>query len=131
METVLVTFSNFLTTLGTVECFEHNLVDVLQDAAPGSVVLVLGGRGGSYHEIYEYVDRLAKPAGFELKVERETVSCSGSEVADQIFEEGRLFYEFLQGLAPNDDDATKKVRMHFEGKVPLKFSSSEIRAYRK
>ena len=127
----LVTFSNFLTTLGTVECFEHNLVDVLHDAAPGSVVLVLGGKGGSYHEIYQYVDRLAKPAGFELKVEGETVSCSGSEVADQVFEEGRLFYEFLQELAPNNDDATKKVRMHFEGKVPLRFSSSEIRAYRK
>ena len=126
-----MTFSNFLTTLGTVECFEHNLVDVLQDAAPGSVVLVLGGRSGSYHEIYEYVDRLAKPSGFELKVEGATVSCSASEVADQIFEEGRLFYEFLQGLALNNDDDTKKVRMYFEGKVPLKFSSSEIRTYRK
>ena len=42
----LVTFSNFLTTLGAVKSFEDNLVDVLHDAAPGSVLLVLGGKSG-------------------------------------------------------------------------------------
>ena len=127
----LITFSNFLTTLGTVESFEPNLVDVLRDAAPGSVLLVLGGKRGPYAKVYEYVDRLATPSGFELTVEGDTVSCIDSEIAGRVFEEGRLFYEFLQGLAQNYDGATEKVRSHFESKVPLEFSSSEIRAYRK
>ena len=127
----LVTFSNFLTTPGIVKTVNPNLVDVLQDAAPGSVLLVLGGRGGRYQEIYEYVDRLAYPSGFELTVEGDTVSCSDSELAGQVYEEGRLFYEVLQDLDHNEDDATERVRRHFEGEASIHFHSSEIRAYRK
>ena len=127
----LVAFSNFLTTPGVVKSFRHNLVDVLRDAAPGTVLLVLGGIGGSYHEIYEYVDKLAKPSGFELTVLGDTVSCSDSEVAGQVYEEGHRFYEVLQNLDFNNDDATKKVRKHFEGEMPNYLHSSEIRAYRK
>ena len=127
----LVTFSNFLATLGAVKSFERNLVDVLHDAAPGTVLLVLGGKGGCYHEIYEYVDRLAKPSGFELTIEGDTVSCSESEVAGQVYEEGRLCYEFLQDIDHNKDDATEKVRRYFEGGIPNQFHSSEVRAYRK
>jgi len=127
----LVAFSNFLTTLGTVDSIESNLVEVLRDANPGTVLLVLGGKAGTYHKIYEYVDRLANPSGFELAVEGETVSCSDSEVADQVFDAGCKFYECLQRLDHNSDDATRKVRWHFEGKEPIQFASSEIRAYRK
>ena len=127
----LVTFSNFLTTPGIVKSFIPNLVDVLQDAAPGSVLLVLGGRGGRYHEIYESVDRLSNPSGFELTVQGDTVSCTESEVAGQVYEEGRLFYEILQDLDHNRNEATEKVRRHFEGDIPDQFHSSEIRAYRK
>ena len=127
----LVTFSNFLTTPGIVKSLKPNLVDVLQDTAAGSVLLVLGGRGGRYHEIYEYVDRLSNPSGFELTVQGDTVSCAESEVAGQVYEEGRLFYKILQDLDHNRDDATEKVRRHFEGEIPDQFHSSEIRAYRK
>ena len=127
----LVTFSNFLTTPGIVKSLKPNLVDVLQDTAAGSVLLVLGGRGGRYHEIYEYVDRLSNPSGFELTVQGDTVSCADSEVAGQVYEEGRLFYEILQDLDHNRDDATEKVHRHFEGEIPDQFHSSEIRAYRK
>ena len=127
----LVVFSNFLTTLGTVDSIECNLVDVLHDVNPGTVLLVMGGTGSTYHEIYEYVDRLAKPSGFELTVEGDTVSCSDSEVARQVYDTGRKFYESLQRLDRNNDDATKKVRRHFESKEPIQFRSSEIRAYRK
>ena len=127
----LITFSNFLTTVKTVKCFEPNLVDVLRDAAPGTVLLVLGGKGGPYPKVYEYTDRLAKPAGFEIEIHGATVSCTGSEVADRVYAEGRLLYEFLQGLSQNEDDATKRVREEFEGQAPFKFPSSEIRVYRK
>ena len=127
----LVTFSNFLTTSGIVKSFRRNLFEVLHDAAPGSVLLVLGGKSSQYHEIYEYVDRLANPSGFELTVQGETVSCTESEVAGQVYEEGRLFYEILQNLDRNKDDATAKVRRHFEGETLIQFHSSEIRAYRK
>ena len=127
----LITFSNFLTTVKTVKCFEPNLVDVLRDAAPGTVLLVLGGKNCPYPKIYRYTDRLAKPAGFELEIHRETVSCKDSEFACRVFEEGRRFYEFLQRLSPNEDSATEEIRKEFEGPAPGHFSSSEIRAYRK
>ena len=71
------------------------------------------------------------PAGFELTVEGDTVSCSDSELAGQVYEQGRLFYEVLQGLDRNEDDATKTVRRYFEHGAPTDFHSSEIRAYRK
>ena len=127
----LIVFSNFLTTLGTVDSFESNLVDALHDANPGTVLLVLGGTGGDYHEVYEYVDRLAQPSRFQLAMEGETVSCSDSEVACKVYDAGREFYESLQRLDKNNDDATRKVREHFKGKEPIRFASSEIRAYRK
>ena len=127
----LVVFSNFLTTLGIVESVEPNLVEVLHDASPGSVVLVLGARGGPYQEIYKHVDRLANPSGFELTVEGDAVSCSDSDLADQVYEQGRLFYEVLQGLDHNEDDATEPVRRFFERGDPSDFPSSQIRAYRK
>lgn len=127
----LVVFSNFLTTLGTVKGFGHTLVDVLRDARPGTLVLVLGGTRGVYHEIYDYVDRLAELSGFQLTVEGDTVALSDTEVARKVYETGRAFYEFLQGLVHNDDHATKKVRTYFEGELPTEFHSSEMRAYRK
>ena len=131
----LITFSNSLTTPEILESFEHNLVDVLQDAAPGSVLLVLGGKSDNspkvYGKVYACVHQLAKTSGFALRIEGETVSCSDSEVADRVFEESRLIYKLLQELAPNNDDATKKVRSDFERQVPPKFSSSEVWAYRK
>lgn len=127
----LLVFSNFLTTLETVDSIERNLFDALHDASPGTVVLVLGGTGSDYHEIYEYIDRLAKLSRFQLTVEGETISCSDSEVAYQVYDAGREFYESLQRLDQNNDDATRKVRRHFEGKERIQFPSSEIRAYRK
>ena len=127
----LVTFSNFLTTPGIVKSVEPSLVDVLHDAAPGSVVLVLGASGGPYQEIYKYVNRLANPSGFELTVEGDAVSCSDSELAGQVYEQGRLFYEVLQKLDHNEDDATETVRRYFERGGPSDFPSSQIRAYRK
>ncbi len=127
----LITFSNFLTTVKTAKCFKPNLVDIFCDAAPGTVLLVLGGTGGPYPEVYQYTDQLAEPAGFELGIHDETVSCAGSEFACRVYEEGRQFYEFLQGLSPNKDAATKCVRDEFEGRKAVHFSCSGVRVYRK
>ena len=127
----LITFSNFLTTVNAVKCFESNLLDVLQDAAPGSVLLVLGGKRGPYPEVYEYMNRLAEPSGFKLKVSNESVSCKGSGVENRVYEEGSLIYQHLQGLSENNDVGTRKIRAYFERESRPSFPSSEIRVYRK
>lgn len=48
----LIIFSNFLTTVGTVEKFEPTLAEVFADAQPGCVIVVLGAKGGPYPDIY-------------------------------------------------------------------------------
>ena len=125
----LFVFSNFLTTKDMPARFQPNLVDILSDAQPGSVLLLLGGKGKPYPEIYKSVDELAKPAGFE-KVAGKVVSSSDSEVADRVDTEGKAFYEHLQRLALNTDDETRCVREHFEGSH-CRASSSQLWAYRK
>ena len=127
----LITFSNFLTTVNSVQRFEPNLHDVLQDSAQGTVLLVLGSKSEPYPEIYGFIDRMAEPAGFNLKISREEVSCMVSGVEDQVFQEGRLIYQHLQRLSPNEDANTRKVRAYFERESSYSFSSSEIRVYRK
>lgn len=114
----LVVFSNFLTTVGSVASFERNLVDVLSDAQPGSVVMLLGGKQNPYPQVYEYVDRLARASGFRLKIKGKRVSSSDTPVADRIFTEGARIYEHLQGLAPKAADETAEARMvqsHYAG----------------
>lgn len=127
----LITFSYFLTSVKTVKCYKPNLVDVLRDAKPGTVLLVLGAVSNHYPKVYRHVDRLAKQAGFDLVVRDQTVSCKNSEFACRVFEEGRQFYRFLQGLSPNNADETKEIRKEFEGQPPGKSPSSAVRAYRK
>ena len=126
-------FSNFLTTTGKVNDFKPNLEDILHDAAPGSVLLILGGKQRQYRQyldVYKNMDQLASEAGFQLKIGDKTVSSSDSETADRVYEEGQRFYKHLQELSPNKDDDTQKVRNHFEGSRRCA-SSSELRAYRK
>lgn len=129
----LIVFSNFLTTVGTVTTFEPNLVDILVDAQPGSVVMVLGGKRGPYPQVYEYVDRLAKPAGFQLEVAEEEVSSADTVVGDRIYAEGVKVYAHLQRLAPNAAEETREarvVRSHFTGSRQAA-ASSQLWTYRK
>ena len=130
----LFIFSNFLTDVGTVKSFKPNLVEILQDANPGSVLLILGGSGEPYPDIYRFVDQLAKPAGFELKVKGEEVSASVSEVADRAYEEGQWFYKkHLKDLIPyegNSSESTRRVCKHFE-EVREPAPRSRVWAYRK
>ncbi len=126
----LIMFSNFLTTVGAVYSFKANLVDIFHDARPGTVITVIGGKRGPYPEIYEYVDRLAKPAGFQLEVAGSEVSSEGSTVAEGVYAEGERLYRHLQSLARNEDDETRVVREHFEGSRQAA-PSSQLWAYRK
>jgi hypothetical protein len=129
----LIVFSNFLTTIGSVTAFEPNLVDILADAQPGSVVMVLGGKKEPYPEIYEYVNRLVKPAGFQLVVAGEQISSANTIVADRIYEEGVKFFKHLQELAPDaaaETQETRRVKSHFT-KSRQGAPSSQLWAYRK
>jgi hypothetical protein len=126
----LIIFSNFLTTVGATRSFEPNLINVLSDAHPGSVILVLGGKGEPYPAIYGYVDALASGSGFQLVLANQPVSSAESAVADTVFAEGVAFYNHLQRLAPDNSEETKLVRSHFTSKrAPA--SASYVRAYRK
>jgi len=129
----LIVFSNFLTTVGIVSTFEPNFADILADAQPVSVFMVLGGKGGRYPEVYEYVDRLAKPAGFELEVAGEHVSSADTVVADRIYAEGVKVHAYLQSLAPDAAEGTqeaRRVRLHFTESRQAA-PSSQLWAYRK
>ncbi len=113
----LFMFSNFFTTPETVGKFRSNLVDVLVDAAPGSVIMVLGGRGGPYPHIYDRLEEIARSAGFRKTVVSHDVSIEGSIVEDSVYDDGKRFYGYLQDLAasPGDDEHTQRVCSHFEG----------------
>lgn len=129
----LIVFSNFLTTIGSVVNFESNLVEIFADAQPGSVVMVLGGKKEPYPEIYEYVNRLVKPAGFQLVIAGEEISSANTIVADRIYEEGVKFFEYLQELAPDgaaETQEARKVQSHF-AKSRQVAPSSQLWAYRK
>ena len=127
----LFVFSNFLTTPETVASLEQNIAEMLRDANPGTVLLVLGGKEKQYPEIYEGVDRIAGRCGFQLTVKGETVSCSNSDVAGQVSTERQEFYQFLQNLDYNNEDDTRDVRRACEGDEPDEHPCSEIHAYRK
>ena len=125
----LFVFSNFLTTRDMPADFRPNLVDILNDAQPGSVLLLLGGKSEPYPAIYKSVDGMAEPAGFQ-KMPGKVVSSEDSEVADRVYTEGKAFYEYLQRLAPNTHNETRCVREHFEGSR-RRAPTSQLRAYRK
>jgi hypothetical protein len=126
----LIIFSNFLTTVCTVTLFEPNLIEILADAQPCSVVMVLGGRRGLYPHVYEYIARLASSAGFQLKVAGENVSSAETAVADKVYAEGKKVYELLQSLEPSVAEETREVRSHFAN-TPQAAPSSLLWAYRK
>lgn len=59
----LCIFSNFLTQASTVGELRNELGAVFRSLRLGGVVLVVGGTGGHYPEIYEMVDRIAHETG--------------------------------------------------------------------
>ena len=123
----LLVFSNYLTNVNQLTCIEPNLVEIFRDSSPGTALMLLGGKGGHYPQIYDVVGQLASSAGFELKIDGLTVSWANIAMEARIREEGEQFYRFLQNLAPNEDHLTKEDYSYFRGPAP----SSQLWAYRK
>lgn len=129
----LFTFSNFFTMPSTVDCCRPNLIDILKDAHPGSVLLVIGGSGVEYPCIYSDLAKLAKDAGFSRKAERLHVSSSDVEVKEIVSTELAHLFSHLKNVAKGLAvcPTTKKLMAYLEGKKPFKPPTSAIHAYRK
>ena len=70
----LFTFSNFLlTTLDMVSTFQGKIEEVLVDAHAGSVLLMIGARGGDYPAIWKQIASLAESGGFRRQIEETEV----------------------------------------------------------
>lgn len=125
----LLVFSNFLTTKKILKRFEQNIVDILRDAHPGTVLLVIGGQ---YPDIYSHIEDLAVSARFRLKIKDDYVTSENSELSDRIYREEVQFYEFLKNLVPAKyhNELPLKIRKHFENsRYPA--TDSQVWAYRK
>lgn len=126
----LLVFSNFLTTIEILHRFEQNIVDILRDAKPGTVLLVIGG---PYPDIYSCMKELAVSAGFRLQIKDDDVTSEISELSDQIYREEQRFYRFLKNWVPDklkNKRPIKKIRNHFENsRYPA--TDSRVWAYRK
>ena len=126
----LVVFSNFLTTMDSVKSFEPNIVEVLHDANPGTVLLIIGG---NYPDIYRHIDKLTVTAGFLPKIKRDCVTSENSELSDRIYQEEQRFYEYLKNLVPGEhynDPELEEIRNYFENSC-ASTPRSQVRAYRK
>ena len=126
----LLTLSNFLTTPYTVDRFKPNLKESLQDAALGTVLLIIGSNVEEYSPVYKRIVRLAKLAGFRPKIFGESIASFQSGILDCVFKIGREIFNHLEKLAPNRDPKTRKVREYFKDSR-LSSPGSQIWAYRK
>ena len=127
------TFSNYLTTKSTVDASRQNLIDILSDTQPGSVLLLIGAKGGHYSDIYRDMAGLARDAGFSREAEPGLVSCSDAEMGEMIHEEGARFYRRLRAIAgdlPDGDPIARKVKREFEEDY-VSSPRSAVHAYRK
>ena len=130
----LFAFSNFLTTLDVLDKFSNAILDILSDARPGSVVLVLGGKGGDYPEIGRRVGRLAQAGGFRRSVAFERVASVNAGLEERLAVELRWLYTRLRHIAgdlPAEDPETKSLRDELEGQTQVKFWASAVNAFRK
>ena len=130
----LFTFSNFLTTLDTVRRFEANFQDILADANAGSVLLMIGGKGGLYPDIQQRMGRLAKAGGFRRHNRSVAVTSANARLDGRLDIEVRWFYRQLQNLAGDLSDSgphSAQLRAELDGDQPVTFGSSAVHAFRK
>ena len=125
----LFVFANFFTSLEAVKAMGDKLGELLTDANPGSVLLVMGAEVGQYPAIYEELRRIAVSAGFRIILPDKKTSSAISSVDDIVAAESLKVFEHSQKLAPNDDEGIVHLGTGFaQGKV---FPSNAIRAFRK
>ena len=130
----LFTFSNFLTQPEDVDYYHPHLVEILTDARPGSVLLVIGATSGDYPRIYSEVAALAREVRFFRKVEGLSVSSSHVELDGLVHREQVRFYRRLQRLAgelPIDDCYQADLVAELEGEKTPRVPTSSVHAYRK
>ena len=107
----------------------EKLGELLADANPGSVLLVMGAEGGDYSEIYEKLRGIAVMAGFRIIVPDARASSEIMSVNDIVSTESLRVFEHAQKLAPNDDPEIVALGDSFaKGEV---FTANAIRAFRK
>ncbi|MDE0378630.1 MAG: hypothetical protein OXI20_05255 [Rhodospirillales bacterium] len=130
----LFTFSNILTKTSKIEEFRPNLIDILNDAHAGSVLLLIGGRFGKYQDVRIEVADLAHEAGFLRTLENLQVSSSDAEMDGVVYAEQVRFYRKLERLGgdlPVDNPAARKCKGYFERGESGSWGTSSIHAYRK
>ena len=125
----LFAFANFFTSCESLDDRAEKLSELLADANPGSVLLVMGGEGRHYAGIYEELRRIAVVAGFRIIVPDARASSEISSVDDIVSAESHKVFKHAQKLAPNDDPQIVALGDSFErGEV---FPANAIRAFRK
>ena len=125
----LFVFANFFTSRKLVDEMADKLGELLADANPGSVLLVMGGEGNDYPGIYEELRRIAVGAGFRIIVPDARASSEISSVDDIVSAESLAVFEHVQQLAPNDNPKIVELGDAFaQGKV---FPANAIHAFRK
>ena len=130
----LFIFSNFLTTLDTVNKFRNAILEILRDARSGSVVLLIGGKRDEYLEIGRQVGRLAQDGGFSRSHAWDKVASWNAGLNERLAEEWRWFYQHLRDLAgelPAENREARSLRDELEGRKRVKFGSSTVNAFRK
>ena len=130
----LFTFSNFLTTIDTVSTFQENIEDILADAHAGSVLLMIGAKGGSYPAIQERIAGLAYASGFRRRNVAVAVKSADVQLDYRLDQEVRWFYRHLKqcaGNLPASASQASDLRKELEGNRPISFNSSVVHAFRK
>ena len=125
----LFVFANFFTSRKLVDDMADKLGELLADANPGPVLLVMGGEGNDYPGIYEELRRIAVGAGFRIIVPDARASSEISSVHDIVSAESLRVLHHAEKLAPNDNPKIIALGDSFaQGKV---FPANAIRAFRK
>ena len=125
----LFVFANFFTSCESVDHMAEKLAELLADANPGSVLLVMGAEGKHYPHIYERLRGIAVASGFRIIVPDARVSSEISAVDDIVSAASLKVFEHAQNLAPNDKPEIVELGKDYaQGKV---FPANAIRAFRK
>ena len=130
----LFTFSNFLTTPDKVSTFQENIEDILADAHAGSVLLMIGAKGGCYPALQQRMAGLAEASGFRRRNDPISVASADAQLHPRLDHEVRWFYGRLKQLTPDlpsiDPDAARLCK-EFEGDPLITFKSSTVHAFLK
>lgn len=125
----LFVFANFFTSHESVDEMAGNLGELLADANPGSVLLVMGGEGSDYPGIYKQLQRIAVEAGFRIIVPDARASSEISSVDNIVSAESLRIFQHAQKLNPNDDPPILALGDNFA--QGLIFPANAVRAFRK